>query len=50
MGNKVGLWIDHRKAVVVTITDKLEEINSITSGLEKHVRFSGGAEKYNEED
>jgi hypothetical protein len=39
---KVGLWIDHRKAVVVTITDAGEETKQITSHMEKHVRFSGG--------
>lgn len=41
--NKVGLWIDHRKAVIVTITDAGEEIKQITSGMEKRVRFSSGA-------
>lgn len=43
MKNKVGLWIDHRKAVIVTIKDKGEEISTITSNMEKHVRFSGEA-------
>jgi stalled ribosome rescue protein Dom34 len=47
---KVGLWIDHRKAVIVSITGDLEEIKSITSDMEKHVRFSGGAQKDSEED
>lgn len=37
---KVGLWIDHRKAVIVKITDGVEEIKQITSNMEKHVRFS----------
>lgn len=43
MENKVGLWIDHRKAVIVTITDHGEEIKQITSHMEKHVRFSDNA-------
>ena len=43
MDRKVGLWIDHRKAVIVTVSDKGEETKQITSGMEKHVRFSGGA-------
>jgi hypothetical protein len=43
MKNKVGLWIDHRKAVIVFITDEGEETKQITSGMEKHVRFSGSA-------
>jgi hypothetical protein len=41
MKNKVGLWIDHRKAVIVTVTDAGEETQQITSHMEKHVRFSG---------
>jgi hypothetical protein len=43
MKSKVGLWIDHRKAVIVTVTDEGEETKQITSGMEKHVRFSSGA-------
>jgi stalled ribosome rescue protein Dom34 len=38
-----GLWIDHRKAVIVIITEAGEEIKEITSNMEKHVRFSGGS-------
>jgi hypothetical protein len=26
MGTKVGLWIDHRKAIVVAVTDKVGEM------------------------
>ena len=47
---KVGLWIDHRKAVIVSLTEDHEEINSITSEMEKHVRFSGKAQENSEED
>ncbi|WP_103669402.1 hypothetical protein [Pseudanabaena sp. BC1403] len=39
--NKVGLWIDHRKAVVVSITEKGEEIKEIESEVEKQPRRSG---------
>ncbi len=39
---KIGLWIDHRKAVVVLITNAGEELKKIVSGMEKHVRFTGG--------
>ena len=42
MKKQVGLWIDHRKAVIVIITEKEEEIRKITSGMEKHVRFTSG--------
>jgi stalled ribosome rescue protein Dom34 len=50
MDRKIGLWIDHRKAIIVIIKDDLEEIKSVTSDMEKHIRFSGGAEKDSEED
>jgi len=50
MKRKVGLWIDHSKAVIVSITGELEEIKSIPSDMEKHVRFSGGAQRISEED
>ncbi len=43
MRSKVGLWIDHRKAIIVTVTDEGEETQQITSDMEKHVRFSSGA-------
>jgi hypothetical protein len=42
MKKQAGLWIDHRKAVIVTITEAGEEIKEITSDMEKHVRFTGG--------
>lgn len=42
MKSAAGLWIDHRKAVIVMITDHGEETKRITSNMEKHVRFSGG--------
>ncbi|MDD5008218.1 MAG: hypothetical protein PHC68_07420 [Syntrophorhabdaceae bacterium] len=41
MITKVGLWIDHRKAIVVTVTDKGEEMGLIISRAEKHPRRSG---------
>jgi hypothetical protein len=43
MRRQVGLWIDHRETVVVVIGDKGEETRRIESGMEKHVRFSGGS-------
>jgi hypothetical protein len=50
MNRKVGLWIDHRKAVIVSITGESEEIKTMLSGMEKHVRFSGEAQAGTEED
>ena len=41
MTTKVGLWIDHREAVVTTITDKEEEVELIISKVEKQLRRSG---------
>ena len=43
MKSNVGLWIDHRKAVIVTVTDEGEQTKQITSNMEKHVRFAGDA-------
>ncbi len=43
MKSAAGLWIDHREAVIVLVTDKREEIKRMTSNMEKHVRFSGGS-------
>jgi len=41
MRTKIGLWIDHRKAIVVKVTDKGEEVALTTSGVEKHLSRSG---------
>ena len=41
MKTKVGLWIDHRKASIVTVTDKGEEMGLIVSKVEKQPRRSG---------
>jgi len=41
MRTKVGLWIDHRKAIVVAVTDKGEEIELVISNVEKHLQRSG---------
>jgi hypothetical protein len=47
---QVGLWIDHRKAVIVTLAGQHEEIRQVTSGMEKHVRYSGAAQEDSAED
>ena len=36
-----GVWIDHRQAVVVLVTDAGQTIKRIASGVEKPVRSSG---------
>jgi len=40
MQKQVGLWIDHRKAVMITLTDGTESTREVISGLEKRTRFS----------
>jgi hypothetical protein len=41
MSTKVGLWLDHRKAIVVAITDRQEKIEEIVSGVEKQLQRGG---------
>lgn len=41
MSTKTGLWIDHRKAIVVVLTDTGEEIKQIESNVEKQLRRTG---------
>jgi hypothetical protein len=41
MKTKVGLWIDHKKAMIVAITDQGEELNLIVSKVEKQLQRSG---------
>jgi hypothetical protein len=41
MKRKIGLWIDHREAVIVRVFDEGEITNHLPSHLPKRVRFSG---------
>ncbi len=50
MRKEVGIWIDHRKTVIVSVTDNGEETNLIESEMEKHVRYSGAAQEDSAED
>src|SRR6187401_135613 len=43
MKKTLGLWIDHRKAVVVVVTDEGEEIKLIKSKVEKQLRRSNAS-------
>ena len=45
MKKQIGLWIDHREAVIVALTDKDEKITRIRSDAEKQTRFPGGSRK-----
>jgi len=40
MIKNVGLWIDHNKAIIVSITDNVEERRIITSNMEHYVSHS----------
>ena len=39
---KAGVWIDHRKAVIVLLSSQGEETLEITSNIEKHPGRSEG--------
>jgi hypothetical protein len=43
MKTRIGLWIDHRQAIVVRIFDEGEVTSHILSHLPKRVRFSGAS-------
>ena len=38
MSTKVGLWIDHRKAIVIAMTEQGEKIEEIVSGVDKQLQ------------
>ena len=42
MKKEVGLWIDHRKTVIVSMENEVEVTREIQSNMEKHVRFASG--------
>jgi len=44
MTTQAGLWIDHRKAVIVLVSNEGEATRLIESNVERHVRYSGGAQ------
>jgi len=43
MKKEIGLWIDHREAIIVILTDGGEEIKQIISNIGKHIRYSGSS-------
>ena len=40
MKTNIGLWIDHRKAVIVAVTDKGQVTRLVISKVEKHLKRS----------
>jgi hypothetical protein len=43
MGQQVGVWIDHRHAVIVSIQQGKETTLEVESGVEPRVRLAGGS-------
>ncbi len=43
MEKQIGLWIDHKKTVIVILENKQVELRKIESNLKKRNRFRGGA-------
>lgn len=43
MKKEIGLWVDHREAVIVILNDGAEETKHIASSSGKHIRYSGSA-------
>lgn len=41
MSKQIGLWIDHRQATIVAVTEQGEAIGEIFSDVEKQLRRSG---------
>ena len=50
MTTQAGLWIDHRKAVVVMVSDSGETTTLVESNVGRHVRYSGGPREGKGED
>ena len=53
MNHKVGIWIDHKKAVIVSASADRVSAKTLESAVGPHARYSGpqdaGAEKKYEE-
>ncbi len=43
MATKAGVWIDHKQAIVVLVTDDGQEIKKVKSSVEKPAPSAGGA-------
>lgn len=41
MKMKAGMWIDHRKAIIVIVDEKGEKVEQILSNVEKQLRRTG---------
>ena len=43
MKKVIGLWIDHREAIIVILSEGVEETRHIISNSGKHIRYSGSS-------
>lgn len=43
MNREVGVWVDHKKALIVFLDGQAVRTRGIESKVEAHVRFAGGA-------
>lgn len=50
MKKAVGLWIDHRKTVIVNVLSETEEITEIASNSDRHIRDAGEGEVFSADD
>lgn len=50
MKREVGVWIDHRNAVIAIVAGTDVELRQVTSGMEQRVRYSGAAQEDSAED
>ncbi len=41
MNKQIGLWIDHKRAVILTMSEQGEDIQKIESGMGRHIRYRG---------
>ena len=41
MWKKVGLWIDHKRAMIVILSEAGEEVREVESNLARHSRYHG---------
>ncbi|MDR3611170.1 MAG: hypothetical protein P4L27_11450 [Ignavibacteriaceae bacterium] len=50
MKKEVGLWIDRRRAAIVTVKNGDMEMRQVNSDIEKQARYSGGTLNISEDD
>lgn len=43
MKKEIGLWLDHREAIIVILAEGREEIKHIISSSGRHMRYSGSS-------